>query len=91
MTNPYIRFVCLANQKIWDDTISDLVDSCTYANSVINLVQGNHGGYPITIPAAFPVGIYDMLLYDAVSPSNADQVQLGRPFQWDGTQMTFLE
>lgn len=92
LTNPYARIVCVVNEQVWDNTNQTLDADCAYADSVISLTQNEyHGGYPVNIPAALPAGFYDMLIYDAASPSVADQVQLGKRIQWSCGQITIQE
>ena len=92
LTNPYARIVCPVNEQIWKDTPSSgLVESCDYADSVMTLTKGSHGGYPVNIPADLPAGFYDVLIYDAASPADTDQVQLGKRIQWSSGQLTIQE
>jgi len=92
MTNPYARFVRVCDGKIWDVAADALAVAPTYGDTDVQLALNTSiVGIPVTIPANLPAGEYDMLIYDAATPTNTDVVEpCSRRIQWDGKRLLGL-
>jgi len=89
LTNPYLRLVRVADALV-SNTLGVLAVDTTWANSVISLSKNAvTGSVPITIPVNLPAGEYDLLVYDAAVPNNADEVQIGKRIVWSGKHLGY--
>ena len=85
LTNPCVRFVRVADGKVWDNVALAMAAAPTYANTAIALAENTViNGIPITVPATLPEGNYDMLVYDAAAPATTDAAVWGRRISWTG-------
>lgn len=91
LTDPYIRFILVINNKVWDDTNSVLAWETTWTDTAIDLSEDAvAGNVPVVIPTDLPAGEYDVLLYDAASPATGDAESLGKRLRWNGTKLLGL-
>lgn len=75
----YVRFVKLADGKIWDNVNDVLAANPNWEDSAIILSEtGQTGQYNIVIPKALPRGNYDVIVYkqDGSAPANSDDIEL---------------
>lgn len=76
-SNWYMRIVRLTDKLVWDFTAGALSSGPGWGNSYVVLTFNSHmGGHPIDLPN-LPKGRYDLLFYNAVSPSVSDEVKFG--------------
>jgi hypothetical protein len=82
--------------KIWNDTDQALQLASTvpgtHAQTEINVAitfDAGLCGYPITIPAALPMGEYDILFFNATKAAfvGTETVEAGFGFKWTGSNM----
>jgi hypothetical protein len=91
LANPKLRLVRKADNKVWDNVNGVLSAAPVYANTAITLTKNTTiNGIPITLPSTLPAGEYDMLLYDVASPTNTDEVVIGKRIQWTGKSLLGL-
>ena len=91
MTNPYARFVRVADGLIWDVANSVLAAAPTYGDTDVQLATNTSiVGIPVIIPTDLPAGEYDILFYDAGTPSSSDVVEIGKRISWTGKALLGL-
>jgi len=75
----YVRFVRLADGKIWDSTNGALAVNPNWEDSAIVLVEtGTTGQFKINIPEDLPRANYDVIVYqqEGSVPQNTDDLEL---------------
>jgi len=91
LTNPYMRLVRVGDGGIVHATTGVVSATTSWANSSKSLTKVTLiGGIPVTIPANLEPGDYDMLIYDAASPADSDEVQIGKRIAWSGRKLLGL-
>jgi len=91
LTNPYMRLVRVGDGGIVVAATGVVSLTTSWANSATSLSKNALiGGIPITIPATLEAGDYDMLIYDAASPADTNEVQIGKRIAWTGKQLSGL-
>ncbi len=92
LTNPYTRYIEPWTGRIWDVAAGALATSPTYGDTDVQHTADNTyiNGTPIKIPKDLPVGDYDMVLYDAATPSASDVPVLGKRIMWGKDSLTGL-
>ena len=91
LTNPYMRLVRVADGGIVVAATAAISTATAWGDSDIALAKNALiGGIPVTIPANLEAGDYDMLIYDAASPADTDEVQIGKRIAWTGHQLSGL-
>jgi hypothetical protein len=77
----YWRAVRKSDGHIFDRAHGTVVANPTWDDSVTLLVEdGVTGAYPVNIPAALPVGDYDLIIYHQAgsTPANTDDVETSK-------------
>jgi len=83
-TAPYARWINKHSGTIYDNTNSVLSATATWTDTDISLTtkMTTIGGWEVSVPAALPDGVYDLLIYDvstaAGSRSNSDAIARGK-------------
>lgn len=73
----YFRIVRRDDGKIWNTSTEAFADNTSWANSVVAMTEkGTTGAFPVIIPADFPPGTFDIIIYNQLggSPENTDDV-----------------
>lgn len=91
LTNPYMRLVRVADGGIVVAATTAISKTTAWGDSDITLTKNDLiGGIPVTIPATLGAGDYDMLIYDAASPADTDEVKIGKRIAWTGHKLSGL-
>jgi len=91
LTNPYMRLVRVGDGGVVAAADWSISIATAWGDSDIALAKNAViGGIPIVISEDLEAGDYDMLIYDAASPADTDEVQIGKRIAWSGTQLLGL-
>ena len=89
--NWYMRLVNFGDGTVWDKGAKICSSSTPWNNSVIRLnYSAIIGGHPVVFPSDLPVGIYDVLFYDAVTPVDSDSIVIGKRVSYNGVGLSEL-
>lgn len=71
--NPYLRIVRISDGLVYDMTADQLAASPAWQDTALSLggKDAAINGWPVDLPD-LPNGVYDLQLYDALAPSEAD-------------------
>jgi len=75
----YVKFVRMADGKIWDNVNKEMATNPNWENAAIALVETDTAGqFPIIIPADLPRGNFDVIVYRQLGsvPQNTDDIEL---------------
>lgn len=85
LSNPYAQIIEVSTGKVWDVTNGVLAAAPTYTDTAITMtVNSYYNGYPITMPATLPKGVFDLIIKENASPANSDSTTIGKAFRWNG-------
>ena len=89
--NWYMRLVNFGDGTVWNKGAKVFSSSTPWSNSVISLsYSAIIGGHPVIFPSELPVGIYDVLFYDAVTPADSDSIVIGKRVTYNGIGLSEL-
>ena len=81
--NWYVRIVRASDGFIWDQNGGVMAASPSWANSILTMSwDSTIKAYPVNVPT-LPLGDYDILFYNAVSPADTDEIQYGQEYSVD--------
>ncbi len=79
-SNWYMRIVHVKTGKVWDYLVGALSATVVWVNSYTVLTFSvTIGGHVVEMPVGLPDGRYDLLFYNAASPSSSDTLEVGYP------------